>query len=109
MVRTLFGTLRLASPRWQHCGCRPQPTRTFSPLAAMLPERATPELVYLESKFAGLMSYGLTAKLLAEVLPLGRPLDASAVRHHTQAVAQPLDDARPRAAVVHRGLPGAVG
>lgn len=41
--------------------------------AGTLPERATPELVHLEAKFAGLASYGLSAKLLAEVLPLGRP------------------------------------
>ena len=79
-MRTLFGTLRLASPRWWHCPCRPRPTRTFSPLAAALPDRATPELVYLQAKFAGLVSYGLSAKLLAEVLPLGRTLHATAVR-----------------------------
>ena len=92
VLRTLFGTLRLPSPRWYRCGCQPQPTKTFSPLAAMLPERTTPEMAYLEAKFAGLVSYGLSAKLLAEVLPLGRALDASAVRHHAQAVAQRLED-----------------
>src|SRR5690349_12938951 len=27
VVHSLFGTLRLASPRWWHCGCRDQPTR----------------------------------------------------------------------------------
>src|SRR5437660_693588 len=43
VVRTLFGTVRLPSPRWYHCPCQPQPTRTFSPLAATLPERTTPE------------------------------------------------------------------
>ena len=32
VVRTLFGTVRLPSPRWYHCPCTPQPTRTFSPL-----------------------------------------------------------------------------
>lgn len=92
VVRTLFGTVRLPSPRWYHCPCQPQPTRTFSPLAAALPERTTPELRYLASKFAGLVSYGLSAKLLAETLPLGRPLHASAVQHHTQATAQRLED-----------------
>src|SRR5262249_43444747 len=56
VLRTLFGTLRLRSPRRWHCPCRPQPSRTFSPLAAVLPERTTPELLYLESKFAGLVS-----------------------------------------------------
>lgn len=87
VVRTLFGTLRLPSPRWHHCGCGPHETRTFSPFPAPFPERAAPELVYLEAKFAGLMSYGLTAKVLAEVLPIGRPLPATEARRHTQAVA----------------------
>jgi hypothetical protein len=49
VLRTLFGTLHLRSPRWWHCSCQPQLTRTFSPLATMLPERTTPELIYLES------------------------------------------------------------
>lgn len=53
VLRSLFGTLRLASPRWFHCPCSPQATRSFSPLAALLPERTTPELRYLEAKFAG--------------------------------------------------------
>jgi len=92
VVRTLFGTLHLRSPRWWHCGCQPQPLRTFSPLAALLPERTTPELLYLESKFSGLMSYGLSAKLLAETLPLGRPLHATAVRLHAQATADRLEN-----------------
>ncbi len=92
VVRTLFGTLHLRSPRWWQCSCQPQSTRTFSPLAALLPERTTPELLYLESKFAGLVSYGLSAKLLAETLPLGRPLHAIAVRLHAQATADRLDN-----------------
>lgn len=92
VVRSLFGTLRLASPQWWHCGCQPQASRTFSPLAAVLPTRVTPELQYLEARFAGLVSYGLSAQLLGEVFPLGRALHATAVRHHVQAVAQRLED-----------------
>jgi hypothetical protein len=57
----------------------------------VLPERTTPELGYLEAKFAGLASYGLSAKLLAEVLPLGRPLHATAVHLYAQAVARRLE------------------
>jgi hypothetical protein len=91
VMRTLFGTLHLCSPRWWQCSCHPQPTRTFSPLAALLPGRTTPELLYLESKFAGLVSYGLSASLLAETLPLGRPLHATAVRLHAQATAERLE------------------
>ena len=70
VIRTLFGVLHLPSPRWHHCPCQPELTRTFSPLAAALPERTTPEVLYLESKFAGLTAYGLSAKLLGETLPL---------------------------------------
>jgi len=91
VTRTLFGTLHVRSPRWHHGPCQPQTTRTVSPLAAALPERTTPELLYLESKFAGLVSYGLSAKLLAETLPIGRPLYASAVRLHTQATGERLE------------------
>jgi hypothetical protein len=45
VVRSLFGTLRLASPRLVRCSCQPHEQRTFSPVAALLPERTTPELV----------------------------------------------------------------
>jgi hypothetical protein len=58
----------------------------------VLPERTTPELRYLEAKFAGLASYGLSAKLLAEVLPLGRLLHATVLRRQVQGVAQRLED-----------------
>jgi hypothetical protein len=91
VTRTLFGILHLRSPRWHHCCCQSQPTRTFSPLAAALPERTTPELLYLESKFAGLVSYGLSARWLAETLPIGRPLYASAVRLHAQTTGERLE------------------
>ena len=92
VLRTLFGVFRLASPRWWHCPCTAGSTATFSPLTGLLPERATPELLYLETKYATLVSYGASATLLAEVLPLGRAVHAAAVRLHAQAVAQRLED-----------------
>src|SRR5271166_6964910 len=85
VVRSLFGALRLTSPRWWHCDCRHQPTRTFQPLAELLPERTTPELAYLQARFAGIVSYGITAALLGELLPLGRRLHPAVVRRQTQA------------------------
>ncbi len=91
VVRSLFGTLRLPSPRLFHCPCQPRPTRTFSPVATLLPERTTPELQYLEAKFASLMSYGLTAQLLDEVLPLGRPIHPTTIRNQVRAVARRLE------------------
>jgi hypothetical protein len=87
-IRTLFGKLKLQSPRFYHCGCQPHSTQTFSPLAERLPERSTPELLYLETKWASLMSYGLTTKLLEEVLPIGKHVNAETVRNHLHAVAE---------------------
>ena len=92
VIRTLFGTLRLGSPRLWHCPCQARAARTFSPLAATLRERTTPELSYLLTRFAGLVSYGLSADLLSEVLPLGRVLHATTVRRQVQATAQRLED-----------------
>jgi hypothetical protein len=93
VMRTLFGTLRLDSPRWWACPCVQRPAaRTFSPLAAALRERTTPELSYLQARFAGLVSYGLSADLLGEILPLGRALHATTVRRQVQATAQRLED-----------------
>ncbi len=60
-------------------------------MPAVLPERSTPELIYLECKFSGLISYGQRASLLAEILPLGRPRHATAVRLHAQATAERLE------------------
>src|SRR5882724_6844078 len=91
VYRTLFGTLRLPNDRLFHCPCHPHSTQTFSPLADRLPERTAPERLYLEAKFASLMSYGLTIKLLEEILPLDR-LNTTSVRHHLQAVAQRCED-----------------
>ena len=51
VLRTLFGKLRLDSPRLYHCGCcGKEERRSFSPLAELLPERTTPELAYLEKQ-----------------------------------------------------------
>ena len=105
VVRTLFRTLQLPSPRWWHCPCQPQPRQTFRPLAVLLPQRSTPELSYLQAKFAALASYGMAATLLAELLPLG----LTPARHGGPSASPgrrgaPGRRARPRAAQLHRPL-----
>jgi hypothetical protein len=45
--QTLFGNLKLKSPRWKHCGCHPHEAKTFSPLAELLTEHVSPERLYL--------------------------------------------------------------
>jgi hypothetical protein len=90
---TVFGTLPVDSPRLYQCPCQPHTTTSFSPLAALLPERTTPDLLSLETKWAALMSYGLTITLLQDVLPLDEPLQAVTIRNHVLTVAQRLEDA----------------
>jgi hypothetical protein len=68
--RTLFGILHLKSPRLLECSCKEDKQSSFSPLVKILPEHTAPELLYLESKWASFISYGMTAKLLEEVFPL---------------------------------------
>jgi hypothetical protein len=70
VYRSLFGKLKLHSPRLYTCSCQPQNQRSFSPLAEGLSERTAPELLYLQTKWASLMSYGLTVDLIEEVLPI---------------------------------------
>ncbi|MBV9036972.1 MAG: ISKra4 family transposase [Acidobacteriaceae bacterium] len=91
-LRTVFGKVTVASPRLLHCDCHPHETKSYSPLAQVLPERTTPELLFLETKWASLMSYGLTAELLEEVLPMDAPLPASTIREHVCSVAQRLEN-----------------
>jgi len=86
--RSLFGVVSVPNPRWQHCDCQSHTERTFRPLATLLPERSSPELLYLETKWAALMSYGLTTKLLHDVLPIDGKHSAVSVRNHTLAVAR---------------------
>ncbi len=92
VLRILFGALRLPSPRWWHCDCQTQRTRTFRPLAVLLPERSTPKLAYLQAKFAALTSYAISAQLLTEVLPLGRRLDPTVLRRQVHATAHRLEN-----------------
>jgi hypothetical protein len=92
-VRTVFGTITINSPRLHQCPCQPHLTETYSPLAALLPEHLTPELLFLETKWAALVSYGVTAELLHEVLPIDDALAPCTIREHVFTVAERLEQA----------------
>jgi hypothetical protein len=93
VFRTLFGVLPIDSPRLSHCPCQAHATTTFSPLATLLPDHTTPELLFLETQWAALVSYGLTIKLLQDVLPFDEPLQAVTIRNHVLRLAEQLEDA----------------
>ena len=50
-----------------HCVCRPHETKTFSSLAELLTNHTLPELLFLETKWASLMSYGSTSTCSASM------------------------------------------
>jgi hypothetical protein len=90
VVRSLFGTLRLDSPRLRRCVCQPADSpSSSSPRAERLPERTTPERRYLEAKWAALLPFGVTVDTLSEVLPL--QANRATVYRHTQRVAERLE------------------
>ena len=55
VMRTLFGAVRLPSPRYYRCRCESRGRSSVSSVAAALPQRSTAELVYLQSKWASLI------------------------------------------------------
>ena len=85
--RTAFGIIPLNSPRFYRCRCQPSASKTFSPLGELFTEHTAPELLYLETKWASLVSFGLTAQLLKEVLPVGSTANAGTIRRHLHKVA----------------------
>jgi hypothetical protein len=90
--RTLFGIVSIPNQRLYTCACHSGESKTQSVLSAWLPEHNSPELQYLETKWASLMSYGLTVDLLKDVLPINEGLNAETVRKHLHKVAERQDD-----------------
>ena len=90
--RTLFGTITLTSPRLYHCRCQRRKTTTFRPLNALLTDSVAPELLFMETKCASLVSYGLTAQALKDFLPVDATLNVTTIQNHTLAVAPRCED-----------------
>jgi hypothetical protein len=90
---TLFGIVSLPNQRLYHCACRSGKEKTFSLLSEWLPEHISPELQYIETKWASLMSYGLSADLLKEVLPIHATLNAASIRRHLHKTTNRQDEA----------------
>ena len=91
MLRTVFGKMNITSPRLYRCACEDAAPGSFSPLAQLLSERIAPELQYLQTKWASLMSYGMTVDLLKDVLPISDDLSKAAIRNDVSRVAQRPD------------------
>lgn len=96
-IRTLFGDFKVSSPRLKRCRCSSQGQKTSSPLSTLLPEKVTPELWFMESKWAALAAYGVAAQCLKDAFPVGKAISKVTLRRHTLKLAgrcesRPLPD-----------------
>ncbi len=91
VLRTLFGKLQIESPRFYRCKCAEVGRQSFSPLAQALPERTSAEMLYLETKWASLVSYGMTLEMLEEVLPVGEEINTTAIRANVARLAERIE------------------
>lgn len=95
-VRTVFGLVKLCSPRWYRCLCEAhffgrQPT--WSPLPERLPQRFTPELELLVAAAAAEQPYARAVESLCAVLPVEDCISISGAKNRVRAVAAELDEA----------------
>ena len=89
--RTLFGIVVIDGPRLHHCHCDKAHSGTFSLLKQLFSEHVSSELKYIETKWGSLIPYGLTAKLMKDLLPVSRTLNASTIKNHLHNVAQRME------------------
>ncbi|WP_249826095.1 ISKra4 family transposase, partial [Escherichia coli] len=89
--RTLFGVIPVSGLWVYRCRCEESATKTVSLLSDWAGDHTHPALKYIETRWASLISYEMTVRLLKDVLPVGYSLNASTVRNHLCRVAQRLD------------------
>lgn len=97
------------SPRLRHCPCTADTATTFSPLTALLSKPTAPELLFIETQWASLVSYGLTVQALKDFLPVDASLSVSTVTRdeggQPQHPAVPQHAAYPQLQVPQRAAP----
>ncbi|MBB4200140.1 hypothetical protein GGD83_003967 [Rhodoblastus sphagnicola] len=97
VFHTLFGDVKLASPRFHRCVCRKGNGRaTVSPLMELIPYHVAPERLYLETRWASLVPYAAAAELLGDVLPVETGVNATTLRQHVLRVAERAEAELPK-------------
>jgi len=92
-VKTLFGMVKVADPRWNRCRCQPSGAKTFRPTVSWLQAQTSPELLYLETKWASLIPFAKVADLLREVLPVDAGTNHETIRRHLHETAERMEKA----------------
>ncbi|OWP63246.1 ISKra4 family transposase [Hymenobacter amundsenii] len=102
-LKTLFGNVTVDSPRYYLPPTEAGP-KTFSPLQHLFPQHVTPELLYLETKWASLIPYQKTADLLHDVLPLSAKLTGTTIQQHLHAVVEAQERQLPQEVAPFHGV-----
>jgi hypothetical protein len=90
-VKTLFGMVEVANPRWKRCRCQQCGAKTFRPTVSWLQGQTSPELLYLETKWASLFPFTKVADLLREVLPVDDGTNHETIRRHLHQIAERME------------------
>ena len=91
VVSTVFGRVEVPNPRWNRCPCQTDGPNTFRPMRTWLNGQTSPEMSYLETKWASLIPFARVADLLKEVLPVGDSVNQETVRTHLYATAERIE------------------
>ena len=94
VLRTVYGKVTVKSPRLWSCACQETaqtPQRVVHPLSKTLTRRVTPELEYLQAKWAAYLPYRQAAAMLKEVLPLDKGVSFSGTRDRILDLGKQLD------------------
>jgi hypothetical protein len=94
VLRTVYGKVTVKSPRLWSCACQRTartPPHVVHPLSKDLIRRVTPELEYLQAKWAAHLPYRQAAAMLKEVLPLDKGISSSGIRNRILDIGKQLD------------------
>src|SRR5258708_118313 len=90
-VKTIFGPVHVPIPWWNRCRCQTEGPKTFRPMRTWLNGRTSPEMLYLETKWASLIPCARAADLLKEVLAVGDSLNPETIRSDLQVTAERIE------------------
>jgi hypothetical protein len=94
VLRTVYGKVTVKSARLWSCACQRTartPRRVVHPLSKALTNRVTPELEYLQAKWAAHLPYRQATAMLKEVLPLDKGISFSGTRDRIHTLGKELD------------------
>ncbi len=104
-IRTVFGSIDVISPRVRRCRCDCLSAgSSFSPPNIVVPTGMTPELEYLQVKWAAHLPYAAATKLLSEVLPVVDAVSVSGLKRRVRVVGAALESSSDQPSECKPGL-----